>query len=452
MHPRYPAKQASELFSRQKQIDLWRSISIHYMQVRAEMTDMHEPTRERFNNMIETIPQISEAAVATREQTVGHEVVAFLQLLEEQFDRNEFDWMLHLGLTSSDLVENATLTTMHSHLAYIQAMVQTIRHWLREFEGQVTARAGRTHGQLAAPTSWGHQFQVIQRSLVDLETDMVNWTRRVAWKSPGPTGRSRGATYEAAVRVAHDRGVQVIPSTQVLPRDIHVAWAMLYLRFAGLLENLATQIRLGARAEVAEVREGAERSGSSAMPGKRNPIDCEKVCGLAVLVRGYAFSIVSNTALWEDRDLSNSALERVAFQDLAGTTEYMANVMTKVLANLQFDQDKAFETLHHWQVWTHEMQVQAQIKLGLSPTLASGIITYATSDITPKMCKQSGGMMVALDRVCRELQSADFSDADIQQWRNAVQESYNLMHDASRRGAAPGASGHSGGLEGPTLT
>lgn len=432
MHERYPAQQASDLFSRQKQIDLWQSISIHYMQVRAEMTDMHEPTRSRFDAMIDQIGPIPEASVATLERETGHEVVAFLRLLEEQFTTNEFDHLLHLGLTSSDLVENATLTTMHSHIAWVQGQVQTIRHQLREFEGQETARAGRTHGQLAAPTSWAYQFGVISRAMVDLETDMVNWTRRVGWKSPGPTGNARGATFEAANRVAHDRGVQIIRSTQVIPRDVHVAWAMLYLRFAGVMENLATLIRLGARAEVGEVREGAARSGSSAMPGKRNPIDCEKVCGMANLVRGYAFAISSNTNLWEDRDLSNSALERVAFQDLAGTTEHMANTMIKVLASLQFDQDRAFETLHQWQVWTHEMQVQAQIKLGLSPTVASGIITYATSTVTPSMCKQSGGMMVALDRVCREFQTADFSDADIQQWRNAVQESYNRMHDASR--------------------
>lgn len=432
MHPRYPAQQAEALFSRQTQIDLWQSISLHYMQVRADMIDMHEPTRRRFDSMIEHIPAITEESVATREASTGHEVVAFLQLLEEAFDRNEFDHLLHLGLTSSDLVENATITTMHAHIAWVQGQVQTIRHQLREFEGQVTVRAGRTHGQLAAPTSWGWQFGVISRSLVALETDMVNWSGRVAWKTPGPTGRSRGATYEAAVRVAHDRGLQVIPSTQVIPRDVHVAWAMLYLRFAGLLENLATQIRLGARQDVGEVREGAERDGSSAMPGKKNPIDCEKVCGLASLVRGYAFAISSNTALWEDRDLTNSALERVAFQDLAATTENMANTMIKVLASLQFDPEKAFETLHDWRVWTHEMQVQAQIKLSLSPTKASGIITYATRGITPKMCKQSGGMMVALDRVCREFQTADFSNADIQQWRNAVQESYNVMHDASR--------------------
>lgn len=430
MHPRYPAPMASTAFNPQTQIDLWTDITQSFMVRRSESLNVYleEGDRIDIDDMRRSFESVSitSQGLMDAERITGHEVVGFLSLFEREIPEH-FRWLIHLGLTSSDLVENATLHTIVAHAAFMQGKVDVLMAQLKSYENQDTRRAGRTHGQLAAPTSWTHQFRVVYHSLSRINLDTQSWIKHIGMKSPGPTGMSTDASLngEIASWVALDQGFDlVLPSTQVIQRDLHVSWASLYMRLAGVLENLALLIRLGARSEVAEVREGAQRVGSSAMPAKRNPIDCEKVCGMANLARSYTAAIASNSALWEDRDLSNSALERVAFQDLAGTVEHMGDTMIKVVASLQFDTYQMAVNLVKWQVWTHEMQLQLQLQLKMSPTNASKVIRDATSRLDGGVPTDDFNSVVGLVEA-RLIEEWDVPAHWVLKWANSMIENFD---------------------------
>lgn len=164
-----------------------------------------------------------------------------------------------------------------------------------------------------------------------------------------------------------------VPSFQIIPRDFLTGWASDYLRLASFLEGLANFVRLGSRSEINELREGktGTRQGSSAMPGKENPIDSEKVVGLARIARGYhlALSEVSGS-LWEERDLSNSSTERIAVPGLAATVEHMLETMLNVVVHLQINVSNMNRNARDPRCVTNLLQTQEQSK-GLDPIAAS---------------------------------------------------------------------------------
>jgi adenylosuccinate lyase len=157
-----------------------------------------------------------------------------------------------------------------------------------------------------------------------------------------------------------------VPSTQIVPRDYLIEWAMLYQRIALASESLALFIRCGARSEIGEFFEDVDRVGSSAMPGKRNPIDSEKVCGLARVSRGHLLTLMESYALWEDRDLSNSSAERIAVPGMAATVEHMTNTMLKVVRVLGINHTKVAQNAQDSRTRTNYNQsyIQRSEKVG----------------------------------------------------------------------------------------
>lgn len=382
---RYHAPAAEQIFTEQEKIFRWTNLTKAFMleAIDHDSALNDEERRELYALVRAQVKQPSVVAVRTREQDYRHDVVAFLSLIE-QYLNPEIVKYLHLGLTSSDLVENVHFAQLRHHAERMSNKAGQLRIALARWENMCTLRAGRSHGQIADLTSWSHQMHTFSVPLTELGHDFDRYHQRHILKSPGPTGKVPTDPFRGYV-VASRMGAAVIPSTQVIPRDYQIRWAALYLRLACICENLALLVRAGARSEVAEVWEGTRRTGSSAMPHKRNPVESEKVCGLARVARGYFATIAEGGALWDDRDISNSSLERIAVPDLAAVTEYMVDTITDVIDNLVLDFKRMHDNASDPRTMSNMMQTTMQLHFNIGPVRASTLIrewvTYEPFDV-----------------------------------------------------------------------
>lgn len=362
---RYSTPSADAAFNREAQIDHWLFITKAYaVHAAEEVNDYVASSR------IKKIKPPTPEAVATREIATGHEVVAFLSLLEDQYP--EEAKYLHQGLTSSDLVEHALNEGLERHSRSMNADITRLQSALRALPD--VKRLARTHGQVGYLTNLHAEFGVTDEVLQSLRTQIRQFPRLL--KAPGPTGVYSPVAFRG-FSVGADLNRRLIPSTQVVHRDHLLSWATIYLRLACALENLALQVRLGARSDVGELAEGAaaDRAGSSAMPHKRNPIASEKVCGLARVARGYFLTISEGVALWESRDLTNSAPERVAVPGLAGVVEHMLATMVKVMEELVvFENQMAENIVSHPEHSSYLAQYINQTVLNMGPVEASEFV------------------------------------------------------------------------------
>lgn len=368
MIPRYEGELAKAIFNDDFKLNLWMEYTM------GAMIRIAPDNQQLAMQAFDWYPK--PGAVQTREATLKHDVVAFLSLVEERIPQ-PWRQYLHYGMTSSDLVENAHHRMLHEHLVRLRLKWAALHNAVGKtipWDASVGApmgvpRPGRTHGQLAEPTSWNNQMNAWSYGSYNILVD-ANRLATVLQisKTVGPTGNSLLRT---------DSPGYAVPSTQVIPRDFQLGWATIYLRLACQMENLALLVRTGSRAEVGEVREGrlVTQVGSSAMPHKRNPILSEKVCGLARIARGLFSAIAESTgALWDDRDISNSSVERVAIPDLAHTVEHMIDTMLEVITKIELDTDRMMLNAKNPECWTSVIQGLVQKHANIGPVEAGTMV------------------------------------------------------------------------------
>lgn len=375
MIDRYPAPFAKVIFSDQARMERWRDIAVKQAVSIAE----HSGALPSIVDAIKLTAPPSALAVRVREQETGHDVVAFLQQLLFGVEERAHVYF-HYGLTSSDIVDNAHFRALREHTTRVFGLTEHLSESLQYTANRATSYrcVGRTHGQIAELTSWRWRLEVWQGSFFGIQQDLNSLIEDLnVEKTPGPTGQSilRGDLY---------RNTSLIKSTQVIPRDHQVRWAMVYVRLCGHVENLAELIRAGSRAGVGEVGEGAAvtRVGSSAMPHKKNPITSEQLCGLARVARGMLMPIMESASLDFDRDISNSSVERTVVPDLASVTEYMVRTLTKVLDQLQFFPDVILDNIDE-RAFTNLLQSLVQWYGGLSPIEASRRVRHIIERYEP---------------------------------------------------------------------
>src|SRR6185295_1999567 len=258
-------------------------------------------------------------AVNEREQATGHDVAAFVDVVAAAV--GEDGRWIHYGLTSSDVLDTALALQLRTAGEIVVAGAREFRDQLvkRALEHRDTLCVGRTHGIHAEPTTFGLRLAGFafeaDRNLARLEDA---FEQIAVGKLSGAVGTYASVPPTVERRVMEALGLRAEDiSTQVVPRDRHaVILARIAIAGAGL-ERFATEIRNLQRTEVREVEEpfGAAQKGSSAMPHKRNPITSERVTGLARLLRGYAQAGLENVALWHERDITHSSVERVTLPD-----------------------------------------------------------------------------------------------------------------------------------------
>jgi adenylosuccinate lyase len=334
MIERYSRPQMKRIWSDENKFDKWLKVEIAVCEAWGELGVIPR----------ETVPKIKLARVNLKRmeeilKETHHDVTAFLSALSESV--GEESRFIHLGLTSSDVMDTALSLQLIESAELLSQDIKELISVLAQkaMKHKYTIMIGRTHGVHAEPISFGFKLALW------VEEMRRNWQRLGDAKKTIAVGKISGAvgTYatlspEVEEKACARLGLAPAPvSSQVLQRDRHAQFVTTLAIIASSLEKFATEIRGLQRTETREVEEpfSAGQTGSSAMPHKRNPELCERVCGLARLVRGYALTSMENVALWHERDISHSSTERIILPDSCLVVDYILNLFTSVMQGLQ---------------------------------------------------------------------------------------------------------------------
>ena len=277
--------------------------------------------------------------IGQRERRTRHDVVAFLEELASHVGRDA--QYLHLGLTSSDALDTATAIQLTEATDILLEDLRKLRRVARRqaIRHKNTICIGRTHGVHAEPTTFGLKLAVFFAELTRAEKFLSDARKWVAvGKISGAVGTYAHLTPFVEQYICRKLGLSPAPiSTQVVPSDGDAVFLCRLAIVGGMLERMATEIRHLQRTEVLEAEEpfGEGQTGSSAMPHKRNPVSCERVAGLSRLLRGYAAAGLENIALWHERDITHSSVERVILPDATCVLDYMLLEMTRILEGMK---------------------------------------------------------------------------------------------------------------------
>ncbi len=278
------------------------------------------------------------------EQETHHDIISFLRSIQEQLGPE--GRFLHLGLTSSDVLDTALAAQIREAgnllTTYLETLVQLVRQ--KAVQYKYTLIVGRTHGIHAEPMTFGLKLVLwadeLQRHQQRLATALEQVT---VGKISGAVGTHATIPPQIEEFVCEQMGLGVAPiSSQIVQRDRHAHFMTTIALIGSSLEKMAQEIRHLQRSEVSEVFEpfGSGQQGSSAMPHKRNPELCERICGLARVLRGFAVTAMENVALWHERDISHSSAERIILPDACTLLHYMLHIFTQVIQGLQVDTER----------------------------------------------------------------------------------------------------------------
>lgn len=337
MIDRYTLPEMAELWSAERRLATWKKVEELALEAWAEAGVAPAGAV----TAIRKAPVPTPEQVAEREAIINHDLAAFVDVLAAGMGEGG-EWV-HYGLTSSDVVDTASGVIMGEAARLLIGEVEKLYSVVREaaLEHRDTVMLGRTHGMWAEPTSWGLKlanwaFQVAR----DHERLSAARQAVAVGKVSGAVGTYAQCPPAVEEYVCERLGLGSEPaSTQVTARDRHAQFLSAIALAGASLERFATEIRLLQRNEVGEAAEGFRpgQKGSSAMPHKRNPITSERMAGMARLLRGYATTALENVALWHERDISHSSVERVIIPDACTALHYMLVTFTGLMERLEVD-------------------------------------------------------------------------------------------------------------------
>jgi len=290
------------------------------------------------------------ADVDKREVITNHDTAAFVDIVQQAIGAPEGAWV-HYGLTSSDVVDTALcwqLTKAADLL--LEGSAELVSVLIRRAEELIDVPVvGRTHGMHAEPTTFGAKMALFALAA---ERDRIRLARAretiAVGKLSGAVGTYSNIDPAVEDYVCAALGLQPVPATQVIARDRHAELLYACASVGATIEHLSTEIRHMARSEVGEVEEafGVGQKGSSAMPHKRNPVLSERLSGLARVLRGYLGAGLEDVALWHERDISHSSVERVILPDACLLTLYVLRKATGLIVGLVINAERAAKNLN----------------------------------------------------------------------------------------------------------
>jgi len=334
MIPRYTRDEMGAVWSQDAKYAAWLRVELAVCEVYARRGRIPSDAVER----IRRAARIDAGRIDELEATTRHDVVAFLTHLEEVVGADSR--FIHLGLTSSDVVDTALALQLQRAADLLREGLERLRETLRSLAlaHKDTLMVGRTHGVHAEPMTFGLKaalwYAEAGRNLDRLRR--AKEAVRVG-KISGAVGTFAHVDPDVEEEVCRELGLAPEPvSTQVVQRDRHAEFMTALALLATSLEKTALEIRNLQRTEILEVEEPFEegQKGSSAMPHKRNPVAAEQVCGLARIVRANALAALEDVALWHERDISHSSVERVILPDSSILVDYMLHQMIRILSGL----------------------------------------------------------------------------------------------------------------------
>ncbi len=342
MIPRYTTPEMAQIWSDEARYENWFRVELAALIALENQKEIPAGVGQKLKHEAQKINWKNLANRALEiENTTRHDVIAFLSALEEVLGEDS-RW-LHLGLTSSDVVDTAFAYSLQKSALQIGQRLTALTKILFEQAQKYkhTVCLARTHGQAAEPTTFGLKLLSFAVEMQRNEERLQAAIREIAHgKLSGAVGNYGNIDPRIEEAVMLELGlVPEVVSTQVVPRDRHAIFFGTLAVIAGGLERLAVEIRHLMRSEVAEAFEpfGKGQRGSSAMPHKKNPILTENVTGLARLIRSYAMAAYENQALWHERDISHSSVERVIAPDATAVLDFALLRMTQVMSGLEVD-------------------------------------------------------------------------------------------------------------------
>ena len=416
MVPRYARPAMSALWEPEAKFRIWFEIEAHATQKLGEMGVVPESAAKALWDWWATDPKIDVEAIDAIEAVTKHDVIAFLTWVAEQVgDEARF---MHQGMTSSDVLD----TTLAVQLARasdillddLDALLAALK--TRAEEHKYTATIGRSHGIHAEPVTFGlklaHAFAEFDRCKSRLVTARAEIATCAV---SGAVGTFANIDPQVEAYVAEQLGLQPEPvSTQVIPRDRHAMFFSTLAVIAGSIERLAVEIRHLQRTEVLEAEEyfSPGQKGSSAMPHKRNPVLTENLTGQARMIRAYALPALENVALWHERDISHSSVERYIGPDATIALDFALARLTGVVEKLLVYPERMQANLDSMGGLVHSQRVL----LALTQAGVSREDAYRLVQRNAMKVWESSGRLSLLDLLkADEEVTAALSDAELEE-------------------------------------
>ncbi len=345
MIDRYTRPEMGRLWSEESKYQAWLRVELAVCEAYARRGRIPADAMARIRQKA----RVDAGRILAIQERVKHEMIALLTSLEEQLGPDSR--FVHIGLTTSDVWDTATALQLRDAADLLIAGQERLRQALAALalRHKDTLTVGRTHGVHAEPTTFGLKAAVwYAEAGRNLERLGRARAAIAVGKLSGAVGNFAHVEPELEAEVCRELGLEAAPvSTQIVQRDRHAEFCATLAIAAASLEKIALEVRGLQRTEVLEAQEpfGEEQKGSSAMPHKRNPELSERVCGLARLVRSHAQAALENVALWHERDISHSSVERVILPDGTIVLDYLLHLTTLIVEGLEVDPARMAENL-----------------------------------------------------------------------------------------------------------
>jgi adenylosuccinate lyase len=389
MVPRYTRPAMAEIWSPETRYRIWFEIEALAAEKMAELgtipTSAAAAIRAGGGPKVAAMGPADVKRIDEIERVTRHDVIAFLTWLGEGI--GEDARYMHQGLTSSDVLDTCLAVQMTRAadllIKDVEAVMSALK--MRAMEHKFTPTIGRSHGIHAEPTTFGLKLANHHAEFARNRQRLIAARAEVATCAlSGPVGTFASVDPRVEAHVAAKLGLAVEPvSTQIIPRDRHAAFFAALAVVAGGIERLAVEVRHLQRSEVREAEEffHAGQKGSSSMPHKRNPVLSENITGLARLVRGYAMPALENIALWHERDISHSSVERVIGPDATIALDFALSRLAGMIEKLTVYPERMEENLEGLGGVVHSQKVLlALTQAGLSREGAYAAVQKAAMD------------------------------------------------------------------------
>jgi adenylosuccinate lyase len=376
MIQRYSRPAMREIWSEQRKLEIWLQIELLASEA---LTAQGLVPKQDFVQM-KTKAAFSIERCKELERTLNHDVIAFTTNVAENIGAPASRW-LHFGLTSSDVIDTAFAVQIVQSADILIRDVEELRIAIaaRAHEHQFTPMIGRSHGIHAEPMTFGLKLALMYDEFGRVLKRLQNTRAACAvGKLSGAVGTSAHLSPKIEAYVCRKLGLQPAPiATQVIQRDIHAEFQTVLALVGCSIERWATEFRHLQRTEVLEAEEffAKGQKGSSAMPHKRNPITFERLSGLARVLRGNALAALENVALWHERDISHSSVERIIFPDSCTLLDYMlTNLVNLTKGLIVYPENMKRNLALSLGMWNSQSVLLALIKKGLTREQAYDLV------------------------------------------------------------------------------
>lgn len=345
MIERYSLPEMAAIWSATHKTDTWLQVELLVCEGWAKEGVIPQDALEKIRQAHYDMQRMHEI-----EQETHHDVISFLRSIQEQLGPE--GRFIHLGLTSSDVLDTGLALQIKEAGTLLTKALDELTQAVGQaaVQHKYTLMAGRTHGIHAEPITFGLKLALWYDELQRHQQRLAEAMQQIAvGKISGAVGTHATIPPQIEEFVCEQLGLGVAPiSSQIVQRDRHAHFMTTLALIGSSIEKMAQEIRHLQRTELSEAFEpfGSGQQGSSAMPHKRNPELCERLCGLSRVLRGFAVTAMENVALWHERDISHSSAERIIIPDGCTLLHYMLHIFTRVMQGLQVDAERMESNLN----------------------------------------------------------------------------------------------------------